>query len=135
MAVKTLFEGHDVTFNFYPMVYIQKLGKLDIDKLVETAFSLMDGFQEKSKILFGNGLEENPQYPGLAFVLPLLSASDFFQEPPEERAKWFQLFSVYLTESPVDNGILLASALDLREVLNKVVAELKNENLHYRIGA
>jgi len=42
MAVKTLFEGHDVTLNFYPMVYIQKLGKLDIDKRMSALLKTID---------------------------------------------------------------------------------------------
>jgi hypothetical protein len=91
----------------------------------------MDGFQEKSKSLLGVGLQDDPQFKGLRFVLPLLKASDFFSESEQEVEKWFQLFDVYVNESPPDKGILLASKLDLEDSLIDLLKTLKEEGLEY----
>jgi hypothetical protein len=105
--------------------------KFDIDAQVAQTFALADEFQDKSKKLFGNGLENDPQFRGLRFILPLLNAQNFFNEVPGEREKWFQLFDVYINESPADNGILLASAKDLDEPIIDLVRQMREENLEY----
>jgi|SRR5579872_2012226 len=102
-----------------------------VDGLWEAAFALKDGFQAKSKELFGIGLEDEPQYPGLPFILPLLQTSDFFSQLEPESAKWFQLFNVYLRESPEDSGILLASKTDLDDTLIELLAKMRADGFTY----
>jgi hypothetical protein len=99
---------------------------LPLDKLEamsSAATSMADPFLKKSKELFGIGLEEEPQYAGLPFIVPLLRTSDFF-ELPDEANKWLELFDVHWRESPVDKGIFLASKIDIEaniiEILNKM---------------
>jgi hypothetical protein len=108
--------------------------KVDVDGVWESAFSLNDGFQAKSKELFGAGLEQNPQYPGITFILPLLRSSDFFSQPEQESAKWFQLFDLYLHETPEDAGILLASKTDIDETLIELLGKMREEGLVYPEG-
>jgi len=102
-----------------------------VDGLWEAAFALKDGFQAKSKVLFGTGLEDEPQYPGLSFILPLLQSSDFFNQLEQESAKWFQLFDVYLRESPQDSGILFASKTDLDDTLIELLAKMRADGFTY----
>ncbi len=102
-----------------------------VDGLWEAAFALKDGFQAKSKELFGTGLEDEPQYPGLPFILPLLQSSDFFNQLDQESAKWFQIFDVYLRESPEDLGILLASKTDLDDTLIELLAKMRADGFTY----
>jgi hypothetical protein len=65
------------------------------------------------------------------FVVPLLKSRDFFERPTEDCERWFQLFEVYLTESPEDQGILLASRNEMEEMLVSVVERMTNDGLNY----
>lgn len=111
--------------------YFSIFQKFDVDGLVGHTFALMDGFQEKSKKLFGDGLEDEAQLQGIRFILPLLSTQHFFNQGEETREKWFQLFDVYINESPADQGILLASKLDLEQQLIVLIKRMREENLEY----
>jgi hypothetical protein len=104
---------------------------LDVDALHEQTFAMTDGFQEKSKQLFGAGLETHPTYKGLRFILPLLETKDFFQQPKQERAKWFEIFQIYFAESPADKGMLLALQSDVEEALIELLKQMRDEDLHY----
>jgi hypothetical protein len=110
------------------------LQHFDIDRLAARAFALGDGFQKLSKDLFGAGLEQEPQSSGIRFILPLLSTQDFFTQPEEEKLKWFQLFDVYFSESPVDKGVLLASKPDLEEPIIELLRKMREEGLRYPEG-
>ena len=104
---------------------------IDVDGLHEQTFAMTDGFQEKSKQLFGAGLESHPSYKGLRFILPLLETKDFFQQPKEEKAKWFDLFQIYFAESPPDKGVLLALQSDVEEDLIELLEQMRQQNLRY----
>ena len=82
--------------------------QMDVDGTITGAFSMQDAFLEKSKAMFGAGLENKPEYQGMAFILPLLESAHFFLASAELRAQWFELFDVYLNESEKDKGIVLA---------------------------
>ena len=109
----------------------QILRMFDMDELVASTFALRDGFLSKSKELFGVGLENQAGYPGIPFILPLLTSSDFFSQPDTECEKWFQLFDVYIMESPTDQGILLASKVDIEEALIGLLKGMAEEDLVY----
>ena len=81
---------------------------MDVDGLIKGAVSARDSFQQASKVLFGKGIEDRPDYPGIRFVLPLLDSGDFFAASPELKTQWFSLFDVYVRESDRDQGVLLA---------------------------
>ncbi len=104
---------------------------VDIDKIFGGAFSLQDAFLKKSKELFGGDIEQNPQFSGLSFILPLLGTADFFAQPESESKKWFDLFDVYFRESPIDGGMLLASKSDLDECIFELLDTIAKENLEY----
>lgn len=108
--------------------------KLDVDGVWESAAALNDGFQAKSKELFGAGLENHPQYPGLPFILPILQASDFFQQSEQESSKWFQLFDIYVRESPEDGGVLLASKTDFDDALSELLVKMREDGFTYPEG-
>ncbi|HLW86631.1 MAG TPA: hypothetical protein VKR60_15545 [Candidatus Sulfotelmatobacter sp.] len=104
----------------------------DADEKMAAASRLSSPFLKKSKELFGAGLESSPQYPGILFIVPLLASADFFSRPEEEVKSWFDLFDIYVRESPVDRGILLATKPDLEEAMAEIVREMKAEGMEYR---
>jgi len=108
-----------------------ELKQLDVEGALASAGALRDGFLAKSKELFGTGLEDEPVYKGLLFILPLLTTADFFAQPAEEADKWFQLFDVYINESPADKGILLASKMDFEDRLIGLLNDMREEGLEY----
>jgi hypothetical protein len=105
--------------------------KFDIDRLHARTFAMRDVFQEKSKQLFGGGLESEPQFKGVRFVLPLLNSEDFFRASDGEVKSWFDLFEVYVNESPKDQGIIVASKSELTELLIGVLTGLREEGATY----
>lgn len=104
---------------------------VDVDEFVASTYSLTDEFHPKSKEMFASDLKDDPRYPGILFTLPILSAADFFERPATECESWFTLFDVYVRESPVDNGILLASKLDLEGQLINLLKDMRERNQHY----
>jgi hypothetical protein len=105
---------------------------LDVDALLAGGYSLKDEFMAKSKELFGAGLEDHPQYPGIVFILPLLSTEHFLTQSEQENEKWFQLFEVYVNESPTDKGILLAFKNDHEKLLIDILKEIREAGLVYQ---
>jgi len=111
--------------------HFQQLPIAALEKLLAAAFATKDGFLSKSKQLFGVGLEDQMGFEGIPYILPQLRSEDFFSQPKEECEKWFQLFDVYVIESPVDQGILLASKTDLENQLSELLIHMREEGLNY----
>jgi hypothetical protein len=107
------------------------LKELDLDKMWATAHALNNPFRGKSKELFGAGLENEPQAKGLPFILPLLDSADFFGQPEQTIKNCFELFDIYVRESPADNGILLAAKMDLDELLIGLLRDMRAQNMMY----
>jgi hypothetical protein len=107
------------------------LQRVDVDKMWAQANSMADQFLPKSKEFFGTGLENEPQMKGIPFILPLLDSADYFSQPPEVVQKAFELFDVYVRESPADKGLLLAFSTDMEEDLIKLLKQMKEEKLVY----
>lgn len=105
--------------------------KFDVDAVHEATYAMEDAFLEKSKALFGAGLEEEVQYDGLAFILPLLDSGHFFAVTPELREKWFELFDVYVHESKSDKGFILAFKKDFEPLLLEVLESMHEDGLRY----
>jgi len=106
----------------------------DVEKLLAKGSALTDGFQEKSRELFGVGLEKDPQFRGLRFIFPMLRVAEFFSAPVEEFEKWWQVFEVFLAESPADQGMLLATRLDLDDEVAGILEQMRIDGLHYPGG-
>ena len=104
----------------------------NLDDLLARAFAARDSFLSKSKELFGDPSRKDELFfRGLRFILPLLGSTDFFAGPQEQFDKWFELFDIYLNESPLDGGIVLASKLDFETALLDILKTMKDEGLTY----
>lgn len=101
----------------------------DTEALWAATFRLGDAFREKSKQVFGKGLEQEPAFEGLTFIIPFWKAGDILAAAESEVAEWFEVFDLFITESPDDRGILLVSRNDLDDVLIDVLTRLRDENL------
>ncbi|MEW6366067.1 MAG: hypothetical protein AB1714_15665 [Acidobacteriota bacterium] len=99
----------------------------DPDKQFAKMLAIMDGFQAKSKEVFGRGLEKEPVYKGLVFILPLLQAADFFSQPADDVKQWFDVFDVFFCESPADRGMLLAMKPDFETQLVALIRQTTQE--------
>src|SRR6266496_2251495 len=100
--------------------------QFDIDGLLTCAFALSDDFMQKSKDIFGKGLEDDPQFPGLTYIVPLLGTHDFFTNT-DNLTSWFQLLDIYVNESPADQGIVLASKHDLDDDLALIIDKMRQD--------
>ena len=107
---------------------------LDVKRHIVKTYALADSFRTKSKELFCASELPKSQVAYVPFVIPLLRSGDFFSQPKEESDKWFTLFDAYVTESPVDKGILLASKLDIEDGLIGILADLKRQSLKYTVA-
>ena len=105
--------------------------QVDVDGLLASLYALMDTFPKKSKEVFGTTVKEDPQFRGLVFILPLLSTASFFERPAAEVEAWFDLFDIYINESPRDKGIILASRLNLQEELGALCQSMKDDGFVY----
>lgn len=105
--------------------------QLDIDKEVKSTASLGRDFLQKSKAVFGAGMKRDLHYFGLQYIIPLLRSRDFFETPLEAVRSWFDVFEIYIQESPADGGILLASKTNLESVLVSSVEALKAQAILY----
>jgi hypothetical protein len=79
----------------------------DVEGLIASAFSMRDGWLPRSKELFGEGMEQRTEFPGVPCVLPLLAAQHILDASPEFRTTLFDLFPVMVRESEQDRGVLL----------------------------
>ena len=108
--------------------------EIDVDGMIAGTYALQDVFLEKSKQLFGGGLEEKAEYPGLMFILPLLDSSHFFTATEELRSQWFDLFEIYVNESKKDKGVLLAFKKPIyEEALLEVLDPMRQDGLQYEV--
>ena len=103
----------------------------EMEDMMARLHALKVPFLKQSKEMFAADLEEDPQYPGLLFTLPLLSSEDFFATGTEEIERWFKLFHVYWRESPEDKGVILASRGDIEGDLEDVLLDMRENGLEY----
>ncbi len=103
----------------------------NLDGMLKSFASLKDDFSSKSKDLFGANIQGRPEAKGTYYVLPRFAARDFFQAEAAAIVKWFELFGVYFTESPTDDGILLASKDDFDADLVLLLTDLRDRGWSY----
>jgi hypothetical protein len=99
--------------------------QFDVQGAIQMASSIQSGFLKKSKEYFGKGWEDRVEYRGLLYVLPRWSSEDFFQLPEDDLKHLFEVCDLFVTESPSDEGILLASAKPLRSIIHELVSSLR----------
>ncbi len=107
------------------------LANVDVGAEMEFLFSLNDPFLKKSKEIFAPNLESDPQYRGMLFAAPLMTAQDIFYARGEQRDLWLSLFSAYLVESRPDHGILLWGRPDIDPVLKECLLAMRDQDLKY----
>ena len=109
--------------------------QINLKGKIAAAARMSDPFMLKTKELFGAGLEEEPQYRGLLFIVPLLRSEDFFKQPPEEIKKVFEVFDLYVNESPSDQGIIFAAKESIDDLLGDIVESMRQDGMAYPVGA
>ncbi len=118
----------------FPEGMLKTFGNLvpvkELEALLTSAFSMKEGFLAKSKPIFGKGLEDQATFKAIPFIIPKLSAHEFFTHEAD-CASWFDVFDVYIGESVPDQGILLASKPDLEEDLITLLAEMRKQGHAY----
>lgn len=107
------------------------LAGVDVGAEMDFLFSLNDPFLKKSREIFAPNVESDPQYRGMLFAAPLLSAQDIFYARGEQRDQWLGLFGAYLVESRPDQGILLWGRPDIDPVLKECLQAMRDQNLKY----
>lgn len=103
----------------------------DVDGMWQITHLLSDDFCPRSKAVFGTNTDENSNFDGTSFIIPLLSAQDFLQATPQEMEAWFTVFDVFIQESRQDNGILIASKFDLDEELTSILKSLREREIEH----
>jgi len=63
----------------------------------------------------------------LTFIIPYWKASDFLAATPDDLAQWFEVFDVFIAESPDDRGILFASKDSLDHVLTEILEKMRQD--------
>lgn len=112
----------------YPVIREMPAFKhFNTDSLWEATFRLGDAFREKSRTVFGKGLEEEPSFDGLTFIIPYWNAKDCLSAPAEELSEWFNVFDVFIAESPDDRGILIVSKEDLDPVFIEILEKMRQD--------
>ncbi len=94
----------------------------------------LDLFGEKSKKVFGKQIQDSIGFEGIAFILPRLSSQDFLSQTEEEIRTWFEVFDIYIRESPEDEGIIIASKHNLGPLLIDLVASMRDDGYRYWEG-
>jgi len=109
-------------------------GTLKADKLQERAESLQSSFGAKSKEVFGDGMARDLTFESLPFLLPQLTTQDFFSRTEKEIHRWFEVFNIYIRESPEDEGVILACKDDLTSAIAGIITTMRSEGYRYWEG-
>jgi hypothetical protein len=112
----------------------QVFSVFDVDKMKEKNSALMSPFRDKTKEIFGVGLSKDLEYEGMLFVLPKLASPDFFSQTDQQIRRWFEVFDVYVNESPEDEGIILACKDNLTSLIASIVDGMRGEGYRYWEG-
>ncbi len=110
--------------------FVKKMSIYDpnMQEAIQAGYSLRDTFLPRSKEVFGAAFKQDPAFKGMAFILPLLNSESLLQATPEERSRWFEVFSAYLIESRPDSGIVLAlKEPDFDAKLIDLLADMRRE--------
>lgn len=112
----------------------QMFSAFDMDKEQEKGSRLLSPFRDQSKDVFGQDMEHDSKFDALPFVLPRLSSQDFFAHSAIEIRRWFEVFDVYIAESPDDEGIIMACRDNQAELIVAIVTEMRDKGYRYWEG-
>ena len=104
------------------------------DKIQEKNNALASPFRDLTKEIFGAGIPRDLEYEGILFVLPKLASQDFFAHTDQQIRRWFEVFDVYINESPEDEGIIMACKDDLAPLIASIVEGMRTEGYRYWEG-
>jgi hypothetical protein len=107
---------------------------LKADKLQERAESLQSSFGAKSKEIFGDGMPRDLTFEGLPFLLPQFTTQDFFASTEAKIRNWFEVFDIYIRESPEDQGVILGCKDNLTSTIAGIIKQMRNDGYHYWEG-
>jgi hypothetical protein len=107
---------------------------LKADKLQERAESLQSSFGAKSKEIFGDGMPRDLTFEGLPFLLPQFTTQDFFANTEAKIRNWFEVFDIYIRESPEDQGVILGCKNNLKSTIAEIIKQMRNDGYHYWEG-
>jgi hypothetical protein len=96
--------------------------------------ALLSPFRNLTKEIFGVGIQRDLEYEGILFVLPRLASQDFFAQTDQQIRRWFEVFDVYVNESPEDEGIILACKDNLTYPIASIVGEMRSKGYRYWEG-
>jgi hypothetical protein len=96
--------------------------------------ALMSPFRDQSKEIFGSRIPRDLEFEGVPFVLPKLSSQDFFAQTDDQIRRWFEVFDVYINESPEDEGFLLAGKEDITWAMASIANEMRDAGYRYWEG-
>lgn len=140
-SMKVLLEGFDPRNPGQTPLFLHRapgmksvFSTLKAGKMQEKAESLQSSFGAKSKEIFGEGMPHDLAFEGLPFLLPQFITQDFFAHTEKEIRRWFELFDIYVRESPEDDGIILACKDNLTSVIAGIINGMRSEGYHYWEG-
>jgi hypothetical protein len=106
----------------------------DVDKLQKKNESLMSPFRELTKEVFGVSMPRDLEFESIPFILPRLGSQDFFTQSDEKIRRWFDVFDVYINESPEDEGIIMACKDRVMPLVASIVEEMRQNGYRYWEG-
>ena len=112
----------------------QVFSVFDKEKAQEKNDLLFSPFRDQSKEIFGEGMPRDLQFDSLPFILPRLSSQDFFAHSEPQVRRWFDLFEVYIAESPTDEGTIIACKDDLTPLIGTIIDDMRAMGYRYWEG-
>jgi hypothetical protein len=112
----------------------QVFSVFDVEGVKARPATMLSPFRDKSKEIFGEGMDHDLKFEAQPFILPRLTSSHFFSHTSEQVRRWFELFDVYLAESPSDEGIIMACKDNLTSLVADLTDEMRSDGYHYWEG-
>lgn len=112
----------------------QVFSVFDNEKARQKSDLLLSPFRDQSKEIFGEGMPRDLQFESLPFILPRLCSQDFFAQPESQVRRWFDLFEVYIAESPTDEGMIIACKDNLTPLIETIIEEMRARGYRYWEG-
>ena len=112
----------------------QVFSTLDADNLQQKSKTLASLFRDRTKEIFGASIPRDLDYEGILFVLPKFASQDFFAHTDEQIRRWFEVFHVYINESPEDEGLIMACKDNLTPLIASIVGEMRDKGYRYWEG-
>ena len=105
------------------------LGPDKLQSYMSMVSALRASFLPRTKAVFGKGLESDPRFENIPFVLPRWNAAIYTGARPELVTEWLSVFPIQIIESSEDGGLLLASAHNLDDLLKSISASLESKGV------